>query len=173
METAEKPQQLGGGIYNYFQGATIHNMVINGNMIKKVPDHFYSSDIPNQNNVKYTDDQVARALCNIVGKGKPIDSRKKWAGAQWLLRWRCNYPPKAQDFCDKVNMLPFPHALEFPCEYNNIRMLSTLSFMNEDATHLENVRYSKNDEEAFFQMREVVVALDSELQKTAYLNMAI
>ena len=33
METAEKPQQK-GGIINYFQGATINNLVINGNMVK-------------------------------------------------------------------------------------------------------------------------------------------
>ena len=49
------------------------------------------------------------------------------------------------------------------CEYNNIRALSTLSFMNEDARKLEDVRYSKNDEQIFFQMRTVVVALQEEL----------
>ena len=101
-----------------------------------------------------------------VHAGKPIDSKLKWAGAQWLLRWECNYPPKAQDFCEKIASLPLPDDLEYKCEYNNIRALSTLSFMNEDARKLESVKYSKNDEQAFFQLRGVVVALAEELQKT-------
>lgn len=42
METAEKPQQK-GGIINYFQGATINNLVINGNMVKSGPDQFHNT----------------------------------------------------------------------------------------------------------------------------------
>lgn len=111
----------------------------------------------------YTDEEIAKALVNIVGKNKAIDSKQKWAGAQWFLRWECNYPAKALDFCNKISSLPLPEDLEYPCEYNNIRALSTLSFMNEDARKLEQVKYSKNDEQLFFQMRTVVVALREEL----------
>jgi hypothetical protein len=32
MESTETPQQHRGGIFNYFQGATINNLVINGNV---------------------------------------------------------------------------------------------------------------------------------------------
>lgn len=156
-----------GGIYNYFEGATIHNIVINGNMIKNGPEHNYGAE--NQNNRQtYSDEQVAQALTNIVGRNKPIDSKQKWAGAQWLLRWECNYPAKAQDFCERIARLPLTENLEYKCEYNNIRALSTLSFMNEDARYLENVRYSKDDEQVFFQMREVVVALRDELHRQTY-----
>ena len=113
----------------------------------------------------YTDEEVAQALVNIVGKSKAIDSKQKWAGAHWGLRWLCNYPTKAQDFCDKIDTLHLPEDLEFKCDYRNIRELSTLSFMNEDARKLESVRYSKSDESVFYQLREVVVALYAELQK--------
>ena len=41
METEEKPKQR-GGITNYFQGATIHNLVINGNMTKTGSEYFNS-----------------------------------------------------------------------------------------------------------------------------------
>ena len=34
METTEETSHRQGGIYNYFEGATIHNLVINGNMSK-------------------------------------------------------------------------------------------------------------------------------------------
>ena len=162
MEALEETPHHSGGIYNYFQGATIHNLVINGNMNKNGSEHYHEKD-SNINKNHYSDEQVATALVNIVGKNKPIDSKQKWAGAQWFLRWECNYPAKALDFCNKISSLALPEDLEFQCEYNNIRALSTLSFMNEDARKLEQVKYSKNDEQLFFQMRTVVVALREEL----------
>ena len=113
----------------------------------------------------YTDEEVAKALVNIIGKGKPIDTKGKWAGALWMLRWECNYPARAQDFCDRIKRLPLPDGVEFPCEYNNIRMLATLSFMNEDPRQMDKVRYSPNDQKDFFQLREVAVALSQELRK--------
>jgi hypothetical protein len=126
--------------------------------------HYHEKDSNNNQN-HYSDEQICTALSNIVGKGKAIDSKQKWAGAHWFLRWECNYPAKAQEFCDKISSLALPEDLEFQCEYNNIRALSTLSFMNEDARKLEQVKYSKNDEQIFFQMRNVVVALREELHK--------
>ena len=33
MEQQEETSQHFGGIYNYFEGATIHNLVINGNLL--------------------------------------------------------------------------------------------------------------------------------------------
>lgn len=42
MESEEKPHHS-GGIHNYFQGATIHNLVINGNMVKSGPDQFQNT----------------------------------------------------------------------------------------------------------------------------------
>jgi hypothetical protein len=126
--------------------------------------HYHEKDSNNNQN-HYSDEQICTALSNIVGKGKAIDSKQKWAGALWYLRWECNYPAKAQEFCDKISRLALPKDLEFQCDYNNIRALSTLSFMNEDARKLEQVKYSKNDEQIFFQMRNVVVALREELQK--------
>lgn len=113
----------------------------------------------------YTDEEVANALVKIIGKGKPIDTKGKWAGALWMLRWECNYPARAQDFCDRIKQLPLPDGLEYPCEYNNIRMLATLSFMNEDPRQMDKVRYSPNDKKDFFQLKEVAIALGQELRK--------
>ncbi len=166
METEEMPSSF-GGIVNYFQGATIHNVnFISGSVTKNGGEHYYSSSAEKQNNSTYSDEQIARALTNVVGAGKPIDSKQKWAGAMWLLRWRCNFPVKAQEFCQRINALPFEEEPQIKCEYNNIRLLSTLSFMNQDARELEAVKYSKQDEHIFFQLREVVVELDKELQKS-------
>ena len=153
--------KLQGGITNNFYGNINNYNVINGNATFN-----NICEKTNDQQVKYTDDQVARALANIVGKGKAIDSKQKWAGAMWYLHWVCNYPAKAQDFCTKIGELSLPDNLEYACDYNNIRSLATLSFLNEDPRELEKVKYSNNDQQAFFQLRSVVVALATELKKT-------
>lgn len=111
----------------------------------------------------YTDEEIALALTNIIGKGKAIDAKWKWAGAHWLLHFACNFPLKAQEFCNRVDLLPLPDDLEFKCDYNNIRPYSTLSFFGEDARQLDKVRCSANDRGAFLLLRPVVKALQEEL----------
>jgi len=113
----------------------------------------------------YSDESVARAIVAICGEGKPLDSKQKWAGVHWLLRWECNYPARAKEFCERVATLPLPENLAYKCDYRNIREISTLSFMNADPRELEKVKYSKHDEPLFFQLREVVQALERELRR--------
>lgn len=161
MEQEEKPQHS-GGIYNYFQGATIHNMVINGNMTRNGTENYYGQ--PQQAQHQYSDEQVAQALTNIVGKGKPIDSKQKWTGALWMLHWMCGYPIKANEFCTRIEQLPLPSDLEFKCDYRNIRELATLSFISQDATQMDKVVPSKNDTPVFQQMRTVALAVAQELR---------
>ena len=114
----------------------------------------------------YSDAQIAQAITAICGEGKPLDSKQKWAGVHWLLRWECNYPARAKEFCERIATLPLPEDLAYKCDYNNIRPFSTLSFLNEDPRQIDSVRYSKNDACAFRQLREVAQALYQELQRT-------
>ena len=67
MENEETTQHSGGGgIYNYFQGATIHNLVINGNMTKNGPDQYNENGNGNENESEKPlhAEQVARALAS-------------------------------------------------------------------------------------------------------------
>ena len=114
----------------------------------------------------YSDEQIAQAITAINGKKKPLNSKLKWAAVHWGLRWYCNYPPGAKEFCDKVDSLPLG-KLEYECDYNNFRHYSTLSFMDQDARHMDKVKPSKQDLEFFLQCREVVLALVKELGKAA------
>ena len=114
----------------------------------------------------FTDEQIARAIEAINGKGKAIDSKQKMAAVYWYLRWAAGWPVGTQQFCDRMNLLPFGQQLAFPCDYRNIRDWTTLSFMHEDARQMEKVRYSKNDAEVFYQCREVVMALENALKST-------
>lgn len=59
MESTETPQHHRGGIYNYFQGATINNLVINGNMVKNGSDQYTSNSEAGK---KATPEMMVRAL---------------------------------------------------------------------------------------------------------------
>ena len=50
-----------GGIVNYFQGATIHNMVVNGNMTKNGTEYYGDQNQTNHNGICATADDVAVA----------------------------------------------------------------------------------------------------------------
>ena len=116
----------------------------------------------------FNDEQIAQALTACVGKDRVIDAKWKWAGAHWYLRWACNYPVDANDFCKKIKSLNLDIEEKYQCDYRNIRELATLSFMSQDATKMQKVQPSKNDEKVFVVCREVALKLAEELGK-AYL----
>ncbi len=143
---------------NNFQGAVIHNMVINNGTLTQ---HLSGS----KEQQEHTDEQVARALMAVVGEGKPIDTKQKWAGAYWWLRWDANFPVDIIRFCERVKKLPGAAGLEVVCEYNNIRRTCALPFMNCDPRQMDNVRVSNADREAFVTCREVALALAGALAR--------
>jgi hypothetical protein len=61
METTEQPQHRGGDIYNYFQGATINNLVINGNMTKSGSEQYDNREHQEEKR-SLTPEQVKAAL---------------------------------------------------------------------------------------------------------------
>ena len=115
----------------------------------------------------YSDKLVAQVLEASAGKGLILDAKWKWAGAYWLLRWACNYPVDAKEFCKKIRSLEMDIADEYDCSYESIRKLCTLSFMDYDPRHMESVRVSKNDQGMFSQCREIVLKLVDEFQNAS------
>ena len=113
----------------------------------------------------YNDKLVAQVLEASTGKGLIIDAKWKWAGAYWLLRWACNYPVDAKEFCLKIKSLDMAIAAEYECSYESIRKICTLSFMDYDPRRMDSVRVSKNDQGMFSQCREIVLKLVDELEK--------
>ena len=120
----------------------------------------------NQEAADFTDEQIVQAIRTINGKGKPLNSKRKWAAVHWALRWYCNFPPGVKEFCERVKALPLG-TLEYECDYNSIRHEATLSFMSQDARQIDMVRPSRQDTVFFQECREVVLALTAELGKTA------
>ena len=120
----------------------------------------------NEESDAYSDKQVAQALEACVGKGLVVDAKWKWAGVYWYLRWTCNYPVDAKDFCTKINSLELDIDDDYECSYESIRKICTLSFMDEDARRMDVVRVSKNDQGMFSQCREIALKLAEELSRT-------
>ena len=119
----------------------------------------------NEEGDAFTDEQVAEALEACVGKGLVVDAKWKWAGVYWYLRWTCNYPVDAKDFCQKIKSLELAIAGEYECSYESIRKICTLSFMDYDPRRMDVVRVSKNDQGMFSQCREIALKLADELAK--------
>ena len=117
----------------------------------------------NEDGDGYSDKQVAQALEACVGKGRVIDAKWKWAGVYWYLRWTCNYPVDAKDFCQKIRSLDLDIPADYECSYESIRKICTLSFMDYDARRMDIVRVSKNDQSMFSQCREIALKLAEEL----------
>lgn len=160
--TAEDKQQLLQGMFN---GAQLTNVQVIGVVEAGAKVVYKEVQAGAYGHEEATDEQVARAIEAINGSGKPLNTKQRWAGVHWLLRWAYNYPAKPQEFCERVAQLPLPADLEYKCDYRNIRELSTLSFMNQDPREMDKVKPSKNDEQVFYQLREVALALMAELQK--------
>ena len=117
----------------------------------------------NDDSDAFSDAQVAQALEACVGKGRVIDAKWKWAGVYWYLRWTCNYPVDAKDFCKKIVSLDLDIPADYECSYESIRKICTLSFMDCDARRMDIVRPSKNDQGMFSQCREIALKLAEEL----------
>ena len=117
----------------------------------------------NEEGDAYSDKQVAQVLETSAGNGLVIDAKWKWAGAYWLLRWACNYPVDAKEFCLKIRSLKMDIAAEYECSYESIRKICTLSFMDYDPRRMDSVRVSKNDQGMFSQCREIALKLAEEL----------
>lgn len=114
----------------------------------------------------YSDEQIKKALLACVGEDKVICYMKKWAGAYWCLRWKCNYPVDIKEFCNKINQLGLDLPDNLKCDYNNIRKFCKLSFMKYDPFGNTDVKVSSMDKEVYSWCREVANKLAEELGKS-------
>lgn len=113
----------------------------------------------------FSDEQIAQALLACVGKDKVINNKQKWAGAYWCLRWKCNYPVDIMEFCTKIDSLKLAIPDHLKCDYDNIRRICKLSFMEYDPFGKADVKVSSMDREVYSWCREVALKLAEELGK--------
>ena len=114
----------------------------------------------------FSDEQIRKALMEIVGEKKVINLKWKWAGAYWYLRWECKFPVDPQQFCDRIESLKLEVDDKYRCDYDNIRRFCTLSFMDYNPKKMDEVKYSKSDLDVFMACREIALKLAEELGKS-------
>ncbi len=150
-------------------GGFIVNVNSPGNQIIQTQNNNYYGPVyqgkASADQVGFTDEHIKKALLAIIGKDKVIDCKWKWAGAYWYLRWECKYPVDPQKFCEKINSLGLILEDKYRCEYDNIRRICLLSFMDYDPKKMDEVKYSRNDKDVFMACREIALKLAEELGK--------
>ena len=117
-------------------------------------------------NNSFTDDQIKKALLACIGEERVICNMRRWAGAYWCLRWKCNYPVDIREFCTKIKSLELDIAKDYDCDYQNIRRFCKLSFIEYDPFGKTEVKVSAMDREVYSWCREVANKLAEELGKT-------
>lgn len=163
----EEIKKLVSELMGSMHGAHIRgNVNIYMNVEKVYNDERISEEKKEKQQKQNTDEVVGRTLAAMAGEGKPINCKQKWAGAYWYLRWAYNYPVDPQEFCKRIQNLPYADGLEVSCNYENIRKLATLSFMEQDPRQMDKVKPSKMDNQAFMQCREIALLLEEKLGKT-------
>jgi hypothetical protein len=166
MEPLETPHHPQGGIYNYFEGATIHNLVINGNMTRSGDEHYYAQPASTAQ-PKPTPEQLARALEANIGKGRAIDSQRAWLGACLLLGWKYGFPRNLQDCCRQVNQLPVDWTrVEYPCKYDNIRMFGSYKFVKEPVDDWPKLIPRDDERSVFVKCLDVSQELEKSIEQT-------
>lgn len=114
----------------------------------------------------FSEEQIKAALEAVVGQDKVINRQWKWAGAYWYLRWACNYPVDIKEFCEKIDAMQLDIASHLKCQYESIRKICKMSFMDYDPKKMDQVKYSRLEADVFAECRGVVQKLAEELGKT-------
>ena len=145
------------------------NIIVNspGNFIAKDITFNGPVNISGENaNKGFSDEEIRQALESVVGQDKVINRQWKWAGAYWYLRWACNYPVDIKEFCEKIDAMQLDIASHLKCQYESIRKICKMSFMDYDPKKMDQVKYSRLEADVFAECRGVVQKLAEELGKT-------
>ncbi len=165
MET-EETSQHSGGTYYYFEGATIHNLVINGNMTKNGSEYHGQENAQTPKSA-YTDDVIARAIMAVNGEKKPLYEKQLFLAVIKVLKNKCGWTERWEAACDRINDLPMikDKGLPIKCEYNNLKAPSALKFASIDYEHWDTYVPGAAEKEVFNKNKSVGDAFAEELDK--------
>jgi len=164
MEREETPQARMGGVVNYFQGATINNLIINGNMNKSGTD-YYQSAATHAQKPAYTDEVVARAIAAINGKDKPLCEKQLFLAVVKVLVSKCGWSGKLATVCERINSLPGAERLEVKCEYNNVKKIAVLRFAAMDYSQWEDYQPREGERDVFRKNKALAQTFEEELDR--------
>jgi hypothetical protein len=155
--------QPSGGIFNYFQGATIYNLVINGTMNRSGSEHYASSpdEAPRPSPML-----IARALMAVNGTGHVVDNQRAWLGACLLLGWKYGFSRNLSECCQQIRQLPIDWTqVQVPLKYGSIREFAYYKFTKERYEQWPTLTPRSEERAVFEKSFAVAQALDSEIQR--------
>lgn len=113
---------------------------------------------------KASSEDIAKALMDLNGKGKPIDSQTAWLGACCNLAWRHGFPRNLGDCCKAIDHLPLNVAeLEYECKYESIRRFGCWNFVKVDVRMWPTYMPRDDEKQMFEKCLAVSQALDEKL----------
>ena len=128
-ETGEPHSLHRGGIYNYFQGATINNFVYQGTIKQSGPVYLGQSakekELPH-----YSERKISQSISVLNGKEKLLNEKQLFFGIIKVLQSRCGWSPNVSECCRKINELPGADNWEIACDENNLKAPRALRFAN-------------------------------------------
>ncbi len=120
LHQAEHPHH-GGNILNYFQGATIHNMVINGNMTKRGTEHYHTAETA-QSREPQTGDMPTPAEMQAAVE-ETVRQGLWWSNRSWSVAYRVyqmkGYQQSIRQFVRDVS--GWNIAKSFECNYDAVQ----------------------------------------------------
>lgn len=160
MENEGKKSTGGFHVHVYSPGnhiAETMNLTYNGPV-------YFGKDY--QEKPQVSDEQFAKALMAINGKGRAIDSQRAWLGACLLLGYKYGFPLNLNDCCKQIDLLPLNQSeLEFPCKYESIRMYGCWKFVSEPYDNWPTYQPKEDEKSLFQKCYAVAQALDKEIKK--------
>ena len=131
MEQQEETSQRFGGIYNYFHGATINNLYVNSRVVRHGNETIHNQYSEKQVPSSYSDEQVARAIIAVSGKGNPLSLKRHFVGIICALQ-SMGWPRKFATCCSKINSLPGHENYPIVCDSNAIKSTQLMRFTSVD-----------------------------------------
>ena len=106
---------------------------------------------------RVTDEVIARVLVEMSGKGKAINTFKKWLGVCLLLADRYGFPRDLSRCCERIAQLPYGERKpEIECKYENIRKLSYMRFVSVSIDAWDEYMPKDDERKMFYDCQEVV-----------------
>ncbi len=109
----------------------------------------------------YSDEQIARAIAAINGKGKPLSLMKHFVGVICVLQ-SIGWPKKFATCCTRINQLPGHENFPVRCDSNAIKSTQALRFAAVDYKEWATYEPKPGEEAAAF--KECKFAADSFLE---------
>lgn len=129
MEMEEAGQRY-GGIVNYFQGATIHNITINSGILTKNGDethHYNAAEHTGEGITAVTKSEqdvktaIEEMLKEMGEDEKPLfRNKKQWWAVFRVLSKYLNYPNKMTEFVTKINNLNIEQDDRIAISYDSL-----------------------------------------------------